>query len=237
MQRYHILVEGIPEYFNMLEDAQRQAGRAGRTITDDTLLVFASTGMLTSESFLRANDNLEDRAERDKTWAMWKLAYKQAHAKARFKAQATEGSTKFGVVNSAARQEPHLPLDNQLEEDSSDVNTLKGYFDNLAAAATNKKDVLKQLVLNNTTLATSNGSLVALIKKEQNEIKNLERELSRFKKPVQSSARNYPTLCVNCKKRDTTIPKIATSWLKIKTSVPQVGEALCDGGGRKALII
>ena len=50
------------------------------------------------------------------------------------------------------------------------------------------------MVLNNTTLATSNESLVALVKKQQNEIKNLERELSRYKKPGQASARNPPTL-------------------------------------------
>ena len=129
MQCYHLEVEGILEYINMLEDAQRQAGRAGRTITDETLLLFASTAMLTSERFQRANDDWEDQAERDKTWATWKLAYKQAHANARVKAQATEGSTKFGAANSAARQEStHLPLDNQLEEDSGDVKTLEGYF-------------------------------------------------------------------------------------------------------------
>ena len=63
MQRYHLEVEGIPEYINMLEDAQRQAGRAGRAISDDTLLLFASTAMLTSERFPRANDAWEDRAE------------------------------------------------------------------------------------------------------------------------------------------------------------------------------
>ena len=51
MQRYHLKVEGIPECINMLEDAQRQAGRAGRTIADETLLLFASTAMLTSERF------------------------------------------------------------------------------------------------------------------------------------------------------------------------------------------
>ena len=100
----------------------------------------------------------------------------------------------------AARLEAHLPLDNQLEGDSSDVKTLEGYFDNLAAATTNEKDVLKQLVSNNTTLATSNKSLVALVKKQQNDIKNLERELSNYKKPGQASARNPPTLCTNCKK-------------------------------------
>ena len=128
--------------------------------------------MLTSERFPRANDNWEDQAERDKTWVACKLAYKQAQAM-RVKAQAHQVNTKFGAANSAARQEAHLPLDNQLKGDSSDVKTLEGHFDNLAASATNKKDVLKQLVLNNTMLATRNESLVALVKKHQNEIKNL----------------------------------------------------------------
>ena len=67
MQRYHLEVEGIPKYTNMLKDAQRQDGRAGRTIADKTLLLFASTAMLTSERFPRANNYLEERAERDKT--------------------------------------------------------------------------------------------------------------------------------------------------------------------------
>ena len=57
IQRYHLKVKGIPEYINMLKDAQRQAGRAGRTITDKTLLLFASTSMLTSERFPRADDD------------------------------------------------------------------------------------------------------------------------------------------------------------------------------------
>ena len=57
MQRYHLEVEGIPEYINMLEDAQRQAGRAGQTISDDTLLLFTSTAMITSEKFTRANND------------------------------------------------------------------------------------------------------------------------------------------------------------------------------------
>ena len=86
MQRYHIEVEGIPEYINMLEDAQRQAGRAGCTITDDTLLLFASKAMMTSKRFPRANGDWEYWADHNKTWATWKMAYKQAHAKARVKA-------------------------------------------------------------------------------------------------------------------------------------------------------
>ena len=67
MQRYHLEVEEIPEYINMLEDAQRQAGRVGRTIANNTLLLFASTAMLTTERFPRTNGNWEERDTRDKT--------------------------------------------------------------------------------------------------------------------------------------------------------------------------
>ena len=60
IQRYHLEVEGIPEYINMLEDAQKQAGRAGRTIADKTLLLFATTAMLKMERFPRTNNYWED---------------------------------------------------------------------------------------------------------------------------------------------------------------------------------
>ena len=113
-------------------------------------------------------------------WAAWKLAYNQAHAKARVKAQAHKGSTNFGAANSASRPEDQLPLDTQHEGAGENVNTLEGYLNNLATAATNEKDLLNQLVLNNTTPTNSNESLVALVKKQANGLKNLERELARF---------------------------------------------------------
>ena len=200
IQRHHLEVEGIPEYKNMLEDAQRQAVRAGQTIADETVLLFASTAMLTSERFTRASDDWEDRTEGDKTWPQWKTACKKDHAQARVKAQANGGSANFGAENSAARQDKITPpFDNQIEEEGVGIKALEGYFDNLAAAAVNKKGVLQQLMLNNTTLTTSNESLVALVNKLNGDIKNLERENSRLKKGGQVSARNT-TLCTNCKK-------------------------------------
>ena len=57
MQRYHLEVKGIPEYINMLEDAQRKSSRAGRTIADETILLLSITAMLMSKVFLQANDN------------------------------------------------------------------------------------------------------------------------------------------------------------------------------------
>ena len=97
MQRYQLKVESIPEYINMLEDVQRQAVRAGRTISYKTLLLFSSTTMLTSDRFPRANDNWEERGERENTWTQWKTAYKKAHTKARVKAQANDVTAKFGA--------------------------------------------------------------------------------------------------------------------------------------------
>ena len=114
--------------------------------------------MLTTERFPRANEDWEERAERDKTCLVWNLAYRKAHAQARIK-----GTAKFGEENYAARQETTLTVDNQLEVDDGSIKALKGYFDNLAAAAVNAKSVLQQLVLNNTTLSTSNESFVALV--------------------------------------------------------------------------
>ena len=98
--------------------------------------------MITSECFPCANDDWEERAERDKTWPQWKSAYKRAPAKARVKAQANDGSAKFGAENSAACLDNiTTPLNNQLEEDGVGLKALGGYFDNLTVAAVNKKGV------------------------------------------------------------------------------------------------
>ena len=65
------------------------------------------------------------------------------------------------------------------------MKALEGYFDNLAAAAVNKKSVLEQLVANNTKLALTNENLVAMVKELINGIKNLEQETSCLKKGEQ----------------------------------------------------
>ena len=96
---------------------------------------------------------------------------------------------------------------------------LEGYFDKLAAAAVNKKGVLQQLVLNSTTLSTSNESLVALVKKLSGDTKNLEREISRLKKGGQVSARNT-TLCINCKKEGFHQPQDCYELVKNKDKHP-----------------
>ena len=137
IQRYHLEVEGIPEYINMLEDAQNQAGRAGRTISDETFLLFSSTAMLRTEWYPRTNNYWENSARKNKTWANWKTAYKRLHAKARVKAQATKGSDKFGAENAAGLVLKTSEVEANNGGDEVGIKDIKGYFDNIAAAAIN----------------------------------------------------------------------------------------------------
>ena len=77
------------------------------------------------------------------TWADWKTSYKRAHTKARVKAQAAEGSDKFGAANAVERvlNKRKGAIDNGGDEVG--MKALEGYFDNLAAATTNEKSVLE----------------------------------------------------------------------------------------------
>ena len=55
---------------------------------------------------------------------------------------------------------------------------MEGFFDNLAAAATNDKAVLAQLADNNTKLVNTNEELAASVKRLTNETKQLQQEIN-----------------------------------------------------------
>ena len=153
----------------MLEDAQKQAGRAGRTITDELLLLFASTAILTTESYSRSNNNWEDRAKDEKIWDNWNTGYKKAHPKVRVKAQAAEGTDKFGAANVADRVlgvgfNKNIGVTKDDGGDKVGLKALKGYFNNLTDTTTKEKKVLEQLVASNSKLAATNEELVAVVK-------------------------------------------------------------------------
>ena len=173
--------------------------------------------MLTTERFPRTNDDWEDRAESDKTWENWKEAYKKAHAKSRIKAQANEGTVKFGAANSAAQLETIQNVEKNQGINNGGMKSLEGYFVNLAATGVNKKSVLEKLVANNTKLAATNENLV-MVKNLTNDIKNLERETSRLKKGGQS--RRDPTLCHHYKKEGYHAPKACYELVKNKGKRP-----------------
>ena len=213
IQRYHHEVEVIPKYINMLKDAQKQAGRAGQAISNETLLLFATTAMLTTKKFLRTNNDWEDRAESDKTWENWKGAYNKAHAKARIKAQANEGTVKFGAANSAAQLQTTQILKKTKASTTGGLRPWKDTL-NLAVTAVNKKLVLEKLVDNNTKLADTNKNLVAMVKTLNDNISDLEQETSCLKKGGQS--KQDPTLCHHLKKEGYHAPESCYELVKNK---------------------
>ena len=75
MCQYHLEHEGIPEYINALEEAQKMAALSGasKTIVDGTLLLIASTSIHKSQSFPRANEKWDDITKVSHTWSTWKV--------------------------------------------------------------------------------------------------------------------------------------------------------------------
>ena len=98
--------------------------------------------------------------------------YKKAHTKAHVKTQAAYGRYQFGSANALAsgtggnvRFVGNEHPGEKITKDASGLEALNGYFNNLAASATNKKEMLEKLVANNKKLTVTNKELVIVIKK------------------------------------------------------------------------
>ena len=102
--------------------------------------------------------------------------------KARIKAQAVEGAENFGAANVAERILNNSDMTMYGGGDEVGLKAIEVYFENLAAAVTNEKTVLEQLVANNSKLAATNEELVAVIKKLTNKNKYLQQETYRLNK-------------------------------------------------------
>jgi len=156
---YYSEAEGIPEYINMMEDAQRKLARANLPMSDDQLVAIASTSVLASNHFPRPTDEWEARPRAQKTWTEWKLHYRAAHlARKRQLLASGKTPTAFGAAN-AATAATAAPVEPDITPET--FAKLDGYLDNLAAAATTEKTTLNQLIENNATLTANVTSLTA----------------------------------------------------------------------------
>ena len=211
MQEYHKDEPGIPEYINMLEDAQKTSVRAAKygttdAIQDGTLLSIATSAMLSTAQFPRANDAWEDLPRTQQTWPKWKAHYREAAKKAKVKRMAADGAD-FGRAHQAGQVAPRpapptapdgSPADVPPDEDVTAL--MEGYFDNLAAAATNDKATLATLVKANAALTATNAELAHNVKELQKTLTALAKKVG-AKPPADSSdRRRQPKLCPNCNK-------------------------------------
>jgi hypothetical protein len=81
MHQYYVQADSIPQYINMLEDAQKKAKRAGMPIADVELVMMASAAVLAAQHFPREVNDWEGLSSSARTWAAWKTAFCLAHVK------------------------------------------------------------------------------------------------------------------------------------------------------------
>ena len=149
---YYATAEGIPEYINALEDAQRKLARAKLPMADVQLLAMASTAVLASDHFPRTTDAWEALPPASKTWTAWKSTYREAHIARKRQLLASGGSEPMGGAHSVTAHTPALLT-------PSTYAQLDGYLDNLANAATQEKTTLADLVASNVSLTASVATL------------------------------------------------------------------------------
>ena len=157
MSKYYKGVPDVPEYIQMVKDAQRKAAQIGLPVTDQTLLILASAALLAAYTFPRTTYDWEERNPADKTWTTWKTAYLGAHKGWVNCLRATGRANNLGHANA--------------NQATSFLDSIDNTLDILASAATNNKAVLKKLVATNASLTTSNTNLA-------NQIKTLQTQLN-----------------------------------------------------------
>ena len=148
MLGYYADAEGIPEYINMLEEAQRKLARANLPMSDNQLLAIASTAILASDHYPRPTDIWEALPRNLRTWTAWKAHYHEAHLARKRQLLATHhASSQHGSAHATA----------VIADGTTDLAMarLNSYLDNLALSATSDRTTLQQLLDANTSLTAN----------------------------------------------------------------------------------
>jgi hypothetical protein len=91
MMQYYVQVVGIPQFIVMMENAQKNAKRAGMPIADVKLVMMASAAVFASQHFEHEVDDWQGLLAVDCTWRAWKVASRLAHLKCQHRLQASGG--------------------------------------------------------------------------------------------------------------------------------------------------
>jgi hypothetical protein len=81
MHNYYTQADSIPQYINMLEDAQKKATRAGMPIANVELVMMASAAVLAAQHFPGKVNDWEGLPSASCMWTAWKTAFRLAHVK------------------------------------------------------------------------------------------------------------------------------------------------------------
>jgi hypothetical protein len=96
MHQYYTQAKGIPQFINMMKDAQKKAKRAGMPINDIKLVMMALAAVIPAQHFPHKVDDWEGLPPILGTWTAWKMAFRLAHVKRQRQILASGGSQPLG---------------------------------------------------------------------------------------------------------------------------------------------
>ena len=92
MHQYYSQADGIPQFINMMVDAQKKVKRAGMPIADIELVMMALAVVLAAQQFPHNVDDWEGLPSSSRTWPAWKTALRLLHIKRQRQILALGGS-------------------------------------------------------------------------------------------------------------------------------------------------
>ena len=133
--------DGVPQFINAMEEAQRKSKRAKLVINYEYLHAVALKSLLQPGEYEAETREWSKLPEADQTWDEWKTTFRAAYVTKRRSEAVREGeqkpfggSAQFGPA--PVRNEPEKTESNPPTMSHQMLDSLEGYLDNIAAAAT-----------------------------------------------------------------------------------------------------
>ena len=174
--------EGVPQFINSMETAQRNSKRAKLVINDKYLHDVAQKLLLQSSEYETETREWSKLPEEKQTWEYWKTTFHASYV-AKRKSEATRegeqkpfgGSALFGVAT-VRKEQPEQQEAPKMSHHM--LSSLEGYINNITMGATQTADTGGPLAEIAASLAVS-GYTVA---RQQIEIKHLTEQINALRK-------------------------------------------------------
>ena len=173
MREYHTKAHGIPEYINMLEDAQKQAEQIDEDnpITDKSLLTIAAAAMLKTGQFPEVVREWEKLLKDKRTWDAWKKTFKKAKTAAANAATSAPPGFSRPIQSAGCGSEGGTSGG---EPDSTMIVMVEKAFNNLANVVSAERGSFDEMLKSLAAISTNNAELVKITQQLAADVRRLE---------------------------------------------------------------
>ena len=169
--------EGIPQYIQALEKAQRRSVRGNLPVADNVLAATAINALLSTGDYKDDTTSWLKKADTDRTWSAFKTHFSAAYLAEEQRKKYFGGSENPGqpfggtaapLPNNNTTAGGGITINNEFPAQMS--NTMEGFLDNIAAVVTTDSDTMQQMVASLATLTATNAQQAATIAAQQKTI-------------------------------------------------------------------